>query len=101
MSLRSPGKKPKFSPASTAGLVNIILFTVFVTYGCQTTSTTSTLSSTNRIQNNTVALSAANLNQTLDVNIIEFNPGIILRELRVNSVRTGRTVLLSFVTINK
>ena len=54
----------------------IILFTVFVTYGCQTTSTTSTLSSTNRIQNNTVALSAANLNQTLDVNIIEFNPGI-------------------------
>jgi len=59
-------------------LINIfiILLTVLVTYGCQTTQSTSTLSSTNRIQNNTIALSDATLSQTLDVNIIEFNPGI-------------------------
>ena len=59
-------------------LINIliILLTVLVTYGCQTTQSTSTLSSTNRIQNNTIALSALTLSQTLDVNIIEFNPGI-------------------------
>ena len=59
-------------------LINIliILLTVLVTYGCETTQSTSTLSSTNRIQNNTIALSDATLSQTLDVNIIEFNPGI-------------------------
>lgn len=54
----------------------VIIITVLTTYGCQTTSTTSTLSSTNRIQNNTVALSALTLSQSLDINIIEFNPGI-------------------------
>ena len=59
-------------------LINIfiILFTLLVTYGCQTTSSTSTLNSTNRIQDNTIALSAATLNQLLDINIIEFDPGI-------------------------
>lgn len=55
-----------------------LLIFIFTVYGCnQTTSSTSTLNLTNRIQNNSVAsISSSVLSQTLDINIIEFNPGI-------------------------
>ena len=55
-----------------------LLVFIFTAYGCnQTTSSTSTLNLTNRTQNNSVAsVSSSVLSQTLDVNVIEFNPGI-------------------------
>ena len=54
----------------------LILATFLFMYGCNSATTTSTLNSTNRIQNNTVALSSVTLSQSLDINIIEFDPGI-------------------------
>ena len=55
-----------------------LLIFIFTVYGCnQTTSSTSTLNLTNRIQNNSVAsISSSVLSQSLDINVIEFNPGI-------------------------